>query len=69
MNLQQLRYVAEVAQRSGCTELHASAKALKRSAMQHHNRALSGLVLDHQQSDATQVAALRAALDALPDPR
>lgn len=59
--------IADVAQRSGCTELHASAKALKRSAMGHHNRALSGLALDHQQSDATQVAALRAALDALPD--
>ena len=59
--------IGDIAVRSGCSELHASAKALQRSAMQHHNGALSGLALDYQQSDAAQVAALRAALDALPD--
>lgn len=59
--------ISDVALRTGCMQLHASAKAIQRSAMQHHNRALTGLALEYAQSDAAQAAALRAALDALPD--
>ncbi|WP_313273897.1 copper homeostasis protein CutC [Stenotrophomonas sp.] len=56
--------IAAVAARSGCTELHASAKAVQRSAMRHHNPALTGLSPDWIATDAAEVAALRAALDA-----
>ncbi|WP_411850841.1 copper homeostasis protein CutC [Stenotrophomonas sp. LGBM10] len=56
--------IAAVAARSGCTELHASAKAAQRSAMRHHNPALIGLSPDWTATDAAEVAALRAALDA-----
>ena len=59
--------IADIALRTGCTELHGSAKALRRSAMHHRNPALTGLALDHQQSDAERVAALRSALDRVPE--
>lgn len=55
--------IATIAGHSGCTELHASAKALRRSTMRHHNPALTGLESDWIQSDAEQVSALRRALD------
>jgi len=59
------RNIATIAGHSGCTELHASAKALRRSTMRHHNPALIGLESDWIQSDAEQVSALRQALDQL----
>lgn len=55
--------IAAVARRSGCRELHASAKSSRRSAMRHRNPALEGLQPDWLQSDAATVAALRAALE------
>ncbi|MEN5264047.1 copper homeostasis protein CutC [Stenotrophomonas sp. TWI587] len=54
--------IMEVAERSGCIELHASAKATQRSAMRHHNPALLGLSPDWTATDVAQVSALRAAL-------
>ncbi|MCF7749800.1 copper homeostasis protein CutC [Bacillus subtilis subsp. subtilis] len=56
--------IAAVAARTGCRELHASAKAVRQSAMRHHNPALVGLSPDWIGTDADEVAALRAALDA-----
>ncbi|MNV83573.1 Copper homeostasis protein CutC [compost metagenome] len=53
----------EVAERSGCVELHASAKTTQPSAMRHHNPALTGLSPDWTATDVAQVNALRAALD------
>ena len=55
--------IAAVAARSGCRELHASAKAVQRSAMRHHNPALIGLSPDWTATGTANVAALRAALD------
>ncbi len=55
--------IATVAARSGCQELHASAKAVQRSAMRHQNPALIGLSADWTATDTANVAALRAALD------
>ncbi|MCC7633454.1 copper homeostasis protein CutC [Stenotrophomonas rhizophila] len=55
--------IASVATRSGCHELHASAKATRQSTMRHHNPALPGLSPDWTATDAAEVAALRAALD------
>lgn len=55
--------IAAVAARSGCNELHASAKATQRSQMRHHNRGLIGLSADWTATDTDEVAALRAALD------
>lgn len=57
------RNIAAVAARTGCVELHASAKAVQRSAMRHHNPALVGLSPDWTGTDAEEVTALRAALD------
>lgn len=57
--------IASVAAETGCREFHASAKALRRSSMRHHNPALIGLESAYLQSDAGIVAALRARLDAL----
>jgi len=54
--------VLEIAERSGCIELHASAKATQRSAMHHHNPALTGLSPDWTTTDVAQVSALRAVL-------
>lgn len=54
--------IAAVARRSGCTELHASAKGLRRSAMQFQNPALRGLDPDWSQTATATVAALRQAL-------
>lgn len=55
--------ILAVANESGCTELHASAKAPRTSAMRHHNPALVGLENGWVQSDTAQVSALRRALD------
>ncbi len=57
--------IAEVATRSGCRQLHASAKGLRRSVMRFHNPALTGLDRDWLQSEQAQVQALRAALSTL----
>ncbi len=59
------RNIATVAACTGCVELHASAKAARRSAMRHHNPALVGLSPDWTVTEAGEVAALRAALDAI----
>ena len=55
--------IAAVARRSGCAELHASAKGLRRSAMQFQNPTLRGLDPDWSQTSTATVAALRRALD------
>lgn len=55
--------IAAVADRSGCQELHASAKAVQRSTMRHHNPALIGLSPDWTGTGTATVAALRAAID------
>ena len=60
--------IAGIARGTGCIELHASAKQWQESRMRHRNQALAGLEVDHLQSDAAQVAALRAALDAADAP-
>jgi len=56
--------VAAVARQTGCTELHASAKGLRRSDMQFQNPVLRGLDPDWSQTSTATVAALRKALDA-----
>ncbi|MGE8281969.1 MAG: copper homeostasis protein CutC [Stenotrophomonas sp.] len=56
--------IQDVALATGSTELHASAKQAQASRMRHRNPALLGLENDWLQSDADQVAALRAALAA-----
>ncbi|HBK45361.1 MAG TPA: copper homeostasis protein CutC, partial [Xanthomonadaceae bacterium] len=56
--------IAAIARRTGADALHASAKALRHSAMRHDNRALVGLDADWQATDVRIVAALRRALDA-----
>lgn len=55
--------ISDVAKRSGCRELHASAKGARRSMMRYKNPALIGLENDWTQSDADKVAGLRWALD------
>jgi len=55
--------IAAIADRSGCRELHASAKATHRSPMRFHNPALIGLSPDWTATDPATVAALRATLD------
>lgn len=55
--------IAGVARRSGCRELHASAKSVRHSKMQHQNPRLIGLDNDWVQSDTSKVAKLRQALD------
>lgn len=57
--------IAEVAQQSGCLQLHASAKSRQRSGMAYQNPALKGLENDWIQTQADLVAALRQALDAI----
>jgi len=54
--------IAELARRAGVRELHASAKAPRRSAMRYRNDALAGLSPDWSQSDAQRVRDLVAAL-------
>lgn len=49
---------------SGAREFHASARALRTSAMRHRNEALPGLEPDWMQTDADVVRALVAALRA-----
>lgn len=53
----------DLVRRTGVSEVHASAKGLRASAMQFRNPALVGLKLDWQQTEVATVAALRAALD------
>ncbi|MEN5285998.1 copper homeostasis protein CutC [Stenotrophomonas lactitubi] len=55
--------IAAVARQTGCTELHASAKGQRRSAMQFQNPALRGLDPDWSQTATATVAALRQALE------
>lgn len=55
--------IASLAERTGCHELHASAKAVRRSSMQFQNPALVGLSPDWTATQASEVAALRSALD------
>lgn len=57
-----LQNIAELARRAGVRELHASAKAPRRSAMRYRNEALAGLSPDWSQSDAQRVRELVAAL-------
>src|SRR5690606_36743129 len=57
--------IAEVARRSGCRELHASGKRLQASRMRRREPVLPGLAIDHVQTDAGEVRALRVALDAM----
>ena len=57
--------IVDVAQQTGCKQLHASAKAKQRSVMRHQNPALQGLDNDWIQTDRAQVSALREALDQL----
>lgn len=54
--------IAELARRTGVRELHASAKAPRRSAMRYRNEALAGLSPDWSQSDAERVRELAKAL-------
>ncbi len=56
--------IRALAERSGADELHASAKAPRRSAMRYRNPALAGLSPDWVQSDAARVRALADALRA-----
>lgn len=56
--------IAAVAARTGCLELHASAKSAQHSGMRHRNPALVGLSPDWTGTCVADVAALRAALDA-----
>ena len=55
--------IRDVAQRSGCRELHASAKVRRHTTMRYQNPALIGLDNDWIQSDDKRVAELRSALD------
>ena len=55
--------VAALLARTGVREVHASAKAVRASAMRYRNEALVGLEYDWQQSDEAVVRALRMALD------
>lgn len=59
--------VVGIAVRTGCRELHASARCRIASGMRHHNPDLAGLDATYGQSDPAQIAALRAALDAHAD--
>lgn len=56
--------IVALAQRAGVNELHASAKAPKRSAMRYRNEALAGLSADWEQSDELRVRVLVQALRA-----
>ncbi|MBF6022426.1 copper homeostasis protein CutC [Lysobacter niastensis] len=55
--------VREVAARTQAREFHASAKAVRVSAMRHRNAQLAGLDSNWQQTDRDAVRALRRALD------
>lgn len=57
--------IAEVALKTGCVQLHASAKARQRSTMRFQNPALQGLDNDWVQTESSAVSALREALDQL----
>lgn len=54
--------VRELLARSGVREVHASAKAPRRSAMRHRNTLLAGLDADQIETEVEQVRALAAAL-------
>lgn len=55
--------IAEVARRSGCHELHASASVWRPQRAAANVAMLPGLDPGHRETDAARVAALRAALD------
>lgn len=55
--------IAGIASVTGCRELHASAKAVRVSAMRFRNADLRGLDNDWVQTEAGTVAALRSALE------
>ncbi|MFC3550829.1 copper homeostasis protein CutC [Lysobacter cavernae] len=55
-------HLRELATRTGAQEFHASAKALRASAMRHRNERLVGLDPDWVQTDLDRVRALTAAL-------
>lgn len=57
--------ITEVALKTGCVQLHASAKGRHRSAMRYQNPRLQGLDNDWIQTQSGAVAALREALDQL----
>ncbi|MGE8224935.1 MAG: copper homeostasis protein CutC [Stenotrophomonas sp.] len=57
--------ITEVALKTGCVQLHASAKGRQRSAMRYQNPRLQGLDNDWIQTESSAVAALRGALDQL----
>lgn len=57
--------IAEVALKTGCEQLHASAKGRQRSAMRFQNPRLQGLDSDWIQTESSAVSALREALDQL----
>lgn len=57
--------IADVALKTGCLQLHASAKGWQRSAMRYQNPALKGLDNDWIQTESSAVSALREALDQL----
>lgn len=57
-----VRNVRELVARSGVREVHASAKAPRRSAMRHRNASLVGLDADRIETDSDQVRMLAAAL-------
>lgn len=54
--------IGQLRERSRADEFHASAGALRRSAMRHRASGLPGLEPDWRQSDRERVAGLRAAL-------
>lgn len=60
--------VAALLRDTRCDQVHASARAPRRSAMRLCNRALAGLAPDWQQTSVEQVRALRAAIDAVHAP-
>lgn len=57
--------IAGLAQATGARQFHASAKAVRASAMRVRNPALDGLAADWLQTDPQRVRALRDALDGL----
>jgi copper homeostasis protein len=54
--------LGELAERSGATEFHASARGVRASMMRHRNLQLSGLTADWMQTDVQRVRDLAAVL-------
>lgn len=57
--------VTGLVRRSGCVQVHASARRMRASSMRWLNASLQGLAPAHPESDVGEIAALRAALDSL----